>query len=84
MSPTGSANLGNLKDNGCLQRLSLHEKAGFLVVAGQVVAYRYSEESKQLSITNLDGGAIFKPLSNEHALQALETIHGLAPEFHKL
>lgn len=83
MSPTGSGNLP--RDPGprvelnpvVIRRIPIHDKAGFLWLGGQVVAYRYSEETGQLSITNLDGGAVLKPLSDNHAKTALEAIHQL-------
>ena len=67
----------SLTGGGSVEHVALHPKAGFLVIGGQVVAYRYSEETKQLSVTNLEGGAIFKPLSDEHAVVALRNIQKL-------
>ena len=69
MSPTGP--------NSPVQRIALHEKAGFLVIGGSVVAYRFSESTGQLNITNLDGAGIFAPLSDQAAKDALDNIHKL-------
>jgi hypothetical protein len=57
--------------------VSVHPKAGFLLIGAEVFAYRFSESNTQLTITNRDGQALFPVLQGEDAKQALATIQNL-------
>ncbi len=55
----------------------LHLKAGFLLIGGEVFAYRYRETTEQLTVSNRDGGAVFPVLTGDDARTALGAIQAL-------
>jgi hypothetical protein len=52
----------------------LSPNAGFLVIAGYVFAFRYSDTGDALVITNPEGAAVLQPLMGDDAKTAMQTI----------